>query len=277
MKKCLLAVAILGAFVFFFFFIKKKESGGSVNVEYLQACREVVASDDAFCQFKRHPLYALFQEFTTFEEGKELVEAIYREAPDLLNPILMKKFHTNDEVGDPPTFFYKRMGLFSPTTLRYIKVVGDLRAHFGNLDGMKVVEIGSGYGGQCKMLSDLFAFASYTLVDMPDALEVAKRYLAKLEVAPVQFIAAEQAAKLPCDLVVSHYGFTELSAGRQREYIDKILRVADRGYLICHFFPKTFGVRALCKRDLLKALAKAGISYQIEDDTQNRCTIIWRK
>lgn len=258
----------------------KKEAPQSLaeNPEYLELCKQTLVDEGIFKNFKRQPLYALFKEYTTFDEGKQFLDVIYRDSPDLLNPLLMKKFHSNDLIGNPQTFFYSRIGLFSPSTLRYIKMVSDLRRHFGNLDGKKIVEIGSGYGGQCKILSDLFAFESYTLVDMRESLELAKKYLSQFDFA----LKSEEIENIKeADLVISQFGFTELNAKLQKYYIKKILSKAKRGFLMCNFFPKTYGMQALSEKDLLKALKQAGISYEILPEEpltgKNHFIIMWKR
>lgn len=286
MKKAVSIGLVLIFFLTLLPYLKKADKKNDApslaeSPEYLQFCKEALFSEEIFKNFKRQPMYTLFQEFTTFEEGKEFLHVIYRDSPDLLNPILMKKFQGNDRLGNPLTFLYTRIGLFSPTTLRYIKAVSDLRAHFGNLDGMKVIEIGGGYGGQCKILSDLFLFSSYSLVDFPESLNLAKKYLEQLNVPNVHFLKADEIETQTCDLVVSHYGFTQTNVELQKQYLKKIISKATRGYLVCNFFPKTFGMNMLSKENLLKKLSEAGISYEILPEEpltgKNHFIIMWRK
>ncbi|HSX12770.1 MAG TPA: class I SAM-dependent methyltransferase, partial [Rhabdochlamydiaceae bacterium] len=136
-------------------------------------------------------------------------------------------------------------------------------------------------GGQCKILSDLFVFSNYTLIDTPESLALAERYLSQLNVPHVHFAKADEVENQSCDLVISHYGFTQTDAQQQKDYLRKILSKADRGYLICNFFPKTFGISALSKENLLKQLSKAGISYEILPEEpltgQNHFIIMWSK
>ena len=68
----------------------------------------------------------------------------------------------------------------SPTTLRYLKVANDLETLFSSLDGLRICEIGVGYGGQCRVLDAMFAVKSYTLVDLRPVLELASVSLVSL-------------------------------------------------------------------------------------------------
>lgn len=280
-KKLLITLCCFGGLLLIPFIHKSvKENPQSLaeNPEYLELCKQALIDERVFKNFKRDPLYALFKEYTTFDEGKQFLEVIYRDSPDLLNPLLMKKFHSNDLIGNPQTFLYSRIGLFSPSTLRYIKVVSDLRRHFGNLDGKRIVEIGGSYGGQCKILSDLFAFASYTFIDMPESLDLTKKYLTQFDF----IVKSEEIENIQeCDLVVSHFGFSELNANLQKYYIKRIFSKAKGGFLVCNFFPKTYGLQALSERDLLKTLTKAGISYEILPEEpltgKNHFIIMWKR
>ena len=73
--------------------------------------------------------------------------------------------------------FFTKGCEISATTARYIKNLSDLINLFGSLDGMRIAEIGGGYGGLCKIISDQFELDSYTLFDLPDCLDLSKKFL----------------------------------------------------------------------------------------------------
>ncbi len=114
-------------------------------------------------------------ETVSCQSGREFLDFVLQNDPNLIP--LFDKFRENDLIGDPVCFDYGEYGKFSPTTLRYIKIASDLKQQFGDLSQLHIVEIGGGYGGQCKALSDLTGFASYTLIDLPEALALARKYL----------------------------------------------------------------------------------------------------
>ena len=84
----------------------------------------------------------------------------------------MDAFKSNDKYGSPFVFDYPGVENISPTTLRYIKVLSDLKKHFGPLDGMNICEIGVGYGGQCRIINSMYRPSTYTLVDIRPALRL---------------------------------------------------------------------------------------------------------
>jgi hypothetical protein len=234
----------------------------SDNKVYPGVCRSAASNEEAFAEFKRHPVYNLIHEYTTFEEGSAYLDCITRQDPDLLDKI--ERFRQNDRLGNPKTFDYEKIGALSPSTLRYIKMAGDLRRAFGDLTGMRVIEIGGGYGGQCKILSDLFAFESYTIVDLPDSLALARTYLDKLGVPNVRFRSPEElTAKESYDLVISDYGFSSCNGPVQKRLLERVFAQTKKGYLVCASYPKHFRVRPLAKEDLLKKLTALGFSHQV--------------
>lgn len=90
---------------------------------------------------------------------------------------------------------------------------------------MRIVEIGVGYGGQCKIISDLYEFESYTLVDLPSCLPLAKKYLDHFEVRNIICSTLDELDKKnQYDLVISNYAFSEITRGLQDDYIDKVTR-----------------------------------------------------
>ncbi len=234
----------------------------SENRVYPAFCQTAASNEQEFAHFKRHPIYNLIQEYTTFEEGADYLDWIDRCAPDLWNKV--EHFRQNDRLGDPRTFDYGKIGLFSPSTLRYIKMAGELKRAFGDLNGMRVIEMGGGYGGQCKILSDLFAFQSYTIVDFPSNLALARAYLEKLGVRHVRFLTPEELRmEESYDLAISQYGFSECNRTVQKRYLERILARADRSYLVCAFYPKHFRIRPFGKEELLEKLTRLGLSYEM--------------
>ena len=55
------------------------------------------------------------------------MEIIKNKYPQLISKF--SEYQKNDSVGNPKTFDFENFGKFSPTTLRYVKVLGDLIVH----------------------------------------------------------------------------------------------------------------------------------------------------
>jgi putative sugar O-methyltransferase len=144
----------------------------------------------------------------------------------------MPRLRRNDDFGGPATYEYPGVGSISPSTLRYVKVLTDLKAYFASLDGLDVCEIGVGYGGQCRIINAWFKPASYCLVDIAPALALARRFLERFDLPPVlAYRAMDELTARDYDLVISNYAFTELPRPLQDGYLEKVILRSARGYI----------------------------------------------
>lgn len=202
--------------------------------DWRQFCLEAAIGEDAFSCFRRHPKLIEVMEHVSVQQGEACLKIALRAQSDFEK--YLELFRLNDEVGNPHTYDYEDAGWFSPTTLRYVKVASDLHVFFGSLESKKIIEIGGGYGGQCGILLSLFPSIEYTLIDLPETLALAKRYLEARGIANVKFQTLEQflAESEPkaYDLILSNYAFSECNREIQRIYLEKIIRNCPQGYLI---------------------------------------------
>jgi hypothetical protein len=201
---------------------------------YVQICRAAAENDNIFRQFKRYPQYQEILEHCSREQGQAYLDEIHKIQSDYNLPTIqtyLDNFLQNDLFGDPITFTYLELGVsISPSTLRYIKVAYELWATFGRLDNLHITEIGGGYGGQCKVLSDIFNFASYTIIDLEVANMLQHRYLNTLGVKNV-YLASSLDNGFKSDLAISNYAFSECHGDIQERYLEKILQNSARGYM----------------------------------------------
>jgi putative sugar O-methyltransferase len=200
---------------------------------YETVCRQAVANDEVFKTFKSNPDYTYMLEHVTYEQGLGYISEIQKTAPQLIHHI--ECFATNDSLGTPNTFWYSELNMeISPTTLRYVKVLADLINTFGYLTSLDIVEIGVGYGGQCKIINDYFVVNSYTLIDLPDVLALAKKYLNCYEIQNTVYLTQNDVSEARHDLCLSNYAFTEISGVNQRFYANTVIHNSRRGYITCN-------------------------------------------
>lgn len=137
-------------------------------------------------------------------------------------------------------------GQITPSTLRYTKVLAELEEMFGSLDDMNIVEIGAGYGGQCKIINDYFKPKSYTLVDLPEILTLDKRYLRKFGYKNILYRTQEELTNTKkYDLLISNYAFSECERSVQYDYIEKLLKNSSKGYLTYNNTSQIFNVDSI--------------------------------
>lgn len=136
---------------------------------------------------------------------KETVEAFDK----VVNSEYVSK---NDVIGNPMLHNGK-----SAATLRFMKVVEETNDAFIS----DIVEIGGGYGGQCLVYNEMNKNINYTIVDLPEALELSKAYLKANEIE-CSFISSDKFTKLECCLLISDYCLSELDEKGIDFYLDNI-------------------------------------------------------
>lgn len=215
--------------------LRPGQTSASDTADYTGLCARAAADDAVFATFKRAPAYTAILEHVTYEQGKAYLEHAVRQTPDLVASF--DRFRENDRLGAPRTFDYGEYGRFSPTTLRYVNVLSDLRVLFGGVDGLRVLEIGAGYGGQCFVASVASSPASWTIVDLDAPRALQRKYLERLGVPNVGFLSADalSASAHEFDLVISNYAFSECTRSVQEHYLDHAIRRTPRGYVTCNW------------------------------------------
>lgn len=201
--------------------------------KYNDICLKASLDEKTFSSFKRDKDYNKILEHVDENLGKRYLKdsiEIFSEIKDYF-----EGFKENDLLGNPRMYDYGEYGSFSPTTLRYINVLCQLRKYFGSLDGYKIIEIGGGYGGQCKIISDVYKYEIYYIVDLPNTLSLQKKYLDSINVSNFECVDAKDLPKVDkYDLCISNYAFSECNKAIQNYYIENILDKSDRGFMICN-------------------------------------------
>ena len=168
--------------------------------EYRKTCLRL--SKD-LTNFKRDSYYIGFVGNDT--RPKETVEAFDK-------VVKSEYVSKNDVIGNPVLHSGK-----SAATLRFMKVVEETNDPFMS----DIIEIGGGYGGQCLVYNQMNININYTIVDLPEALELSKAYL-KANNVNCDFVSSEDFKPLECDLLISDYCLSELDNKGIDFYLDNI-------------------------------------------------------
>ncbi|MHB1909693.1 MAG: putative sugar O-methyltransferase [Nitrososphaerales archaeon] len=207
-------------------------TSASDSSSYRGVVEDAVSSDVGFSSFKSRPAYRKILEHVSKAEGS----AYIRETPKHLWRFL-DKFKENDLIGSPERHDYGEIGIISPTTLRYIKQLGDLERLFGDLSGKHIVEIGGGYGGLCKIITDVYTVGSYTIFDLDPVTKLIQKYLSRhdkvVKTIPVESVGDWKVPR--CDLLISNYAFSECTEEVMDKYLRETFNVAKAGYLTINF------------------------------------------
>lgn len=192
---------------------------------YITTCKKIIEDSAVFDNFKSSKEYNVILEHVDEHLGLQYYNHIQEVGKEVYDNYL-QRFLENDKIGNPNQFFYGDEKI-SPTTLRYIKNCLDLSHLCDEHDISKVVEVGGGYGGLCKTLSVLCEFNRYINIDLPETLEVQKKYLSNFgEVySKCEFVSCKKVDDIfDVDLFISNYSLSELTISCQIDYIDKIIK-----------------------------------------------------
>jgi len=200
---------------------------------FLDSVAAALGSALDFHRFKRLPGISTIEGVPS-TEGDVYRKIALEQSPGLWRYI--PKFLENDRFGSPRTVNYPE-GPVSPTTWRYIKVLSDLQLLFGNLTDWDVAEIGAGYGGQFKIIQDVYALKSYTVYDLPIVAKLLHAYLNEIRCPARLIVQSADFSRLGTDpariwdLVISNWAISECTREIQDKYIHHVLRRSRRGYI----------------------------------------------
>jgi len=200
------------------------------TADYLALCRRAVEDDKVFANFRHLPPMDMIVENSPFKSGVEYYECIETQFPDLFAHF--REFMKSDRIGSP---YKHQIGPYeiSPTTLRYIKTIGDLHNFFGPLEGQDIVEIGGGYGGLCKIIQDVYDVKSYTIYDLPEAIELQRKFLHKFGIRPKFLDKPVPPGNI--DLLIAMYSWSELSHDLQNEYLTDVISRSKNCYIMLNY------------------------------------------
>lgn len=205
------------------------DSSLSDGSEYVMVCKDAVLRPSTFSRYKSASQYRVILEHTSYSLGLSYLE-IARHDRQALHTL---KAITEKENGQPFVYTYPEIGRVSPTQIRYAKVSVDLVHAFGSLNGLKVCEIGVGFGGQALHLLKSFPDCSYQIYDLFWPAKLAEKNIVSFDVLMQDRVQiATMTERLECDLLISNYAFSELNRNVQEEYFVNVIQNSSRGYVI---------------------------------------------
>jgi putative sugar O-methyltransferase len=214
------------------------KSSLSDEQSYLTICKTAFSDQKVFNRFRSCREYQAILEHVNSRVGKEYLSILKTRG---ISELKIKSL-LDGKIGTPSRFWYRGIGMASPTELRYLKIASDLQEIFGDLDDFKIVEVGIGFGGQCAIISRSSAVKSYDLVDLKEVLSLTSLYLTKSKIPTKINLCRELLPSIPeYDLFISNYALSELKIEYQEHYIENFVKRSKRGYVIYnHITPKDF-------------------------------------
>ena len=241
---------------------------------YLDVCRRAVTDERVYATFRSLPAYTAILGHVTEKQGLEY----FRQLPAWLR-LRLYEFSRTEPIGDP--YVIQVDGSFiSPTTLRYMKVMGDLTALWPEFYylGRHLAEIGVGYGGQAQIIHRCWPFVErYTLIDLQPVLDLTRKFLghSNKEGWVVEYKTGDELDDGgEYDLVISNYAFTEFPRDTQELYFDRVLKRSKAGYItynggITPASYRSMAVEELCERLGARSYLEVPLTHE------GNCIIVW--
>jgi len=195
---------------------------------YLEICKKAAEDSYYFSNFRSMPGYSNIVECGLGGECdlyifKHVDRSTYRKLED---------FRKLDKIGNPVTNMLPNVGKFSGTVLRYIIIADQIGKLFQLPKQPKLAEIGAGFGGQCYILSQLVDFSDYYIYDVPNVELLIDKVLGTLSVKNFVCVPMDDVLPEPVDLFISNYAYSECSRETQLDYFERVLKYAERGYVL---------------------------------------------
>jgi putative sugar O-methyltransferase len=204
---------------------------------YSNVCLKAYNEDECFNKFKQDDTYQIVLEHTSISLGKEYFKRINNLDKTFFDENY-NKLRINDTLGTPTKYNFGNYDI-SPSTLRYIYDLFEIRKYIGSLDNYKIVEIGGGYGGLCTTISSVNKFKEYVIYDIKYPAMLTKKYLDRMNISNIRVEFNQILKEKDVDLVISNYAFAELHKDLQDKYMENIIINAKHGFIIFNNISKT--------------------------------------
>ncbi len=222
----------------------------SDSTPYSNYVSKVLADQKQFRRFRKKYSYRVILEHVTYGLGRAYFKKLNKDA--IATYLSKRKLHELNKIGSPRLYKYTEVGWISPTMLRYLFVNQTLIELFDGKKFNKVAEIGIGFGGQLCVSLELLEVESYSIYDLPQVSELAKKVVRDAGFSDNRVItkSIESLSAEEYDLVISNYAFSELPFETQLDYATKVLRGSKRGYLIMNSGRTNYSGRSTGKMSL---------------------------
>ncbi|MEK9181599.1 MAG: putative sugar O-methyltransferase [Patescibacteria group bacterium] len=208
-----------------------------VATNYINTCISFVNDDTLFKNFKRDPHFQKILEGNEFDVGEIALKSIDNLGKREEFVELLPLFRENEKIGNPQLLFFEGIGKVAPSTIRYANTYFEIKKLLERNVPKKIVEIGGGYGGLCKILSSVYDFQEYMLVDLPEVIELCKKYLSNFKElnGKIKFVYVSDIDNIDfsnTDLVIADSSLAECNPETQLLYTKKILSNSKYIYLV---------------------------------------------
>lgn len=197
-----------------------------IITEYLCECQILLDDESAMHDFRVRPAIRR----AICDDDPKSVSMFWKQASLLCDvEELIESCHKADAIGSPLMGSIGSGVKMSGETARFALQFAILRHLFGSLDGMRIVEVGGGYGGLACILLNQHPSVHYTCYDLPIACELQQRYL---KASSANLSGADWKSEIDdseYDIGFSFCAFAEFSTETMKTYATNIFAKTKTG------------------------------------------------
>lgn len=244
------------------------DSASGKQNDWISVCASMV-EDASFAKFRSNDVMCSIVEGSPKRAGQWNLRRLRR---NIFFRDYVTKFSTSDKFGKPKNLIKfkcnKEYFEMSPTTLRYVNNIMNIIDLFGKnalipSNENIIVEIGGGYGGECKIANDLASKffrvnrnLNWSIFDLKSSELLISRWLNTFNYKASLNPDVDSFKSI--SLVISNAAFSEMERELQEKYFNEIILKAETGYFIENFgiFSGTFG--GFSRKEFITRLENAG-------------------
>ena len=220
-----------------------------VGNQFLAECSAICQNEESFKTFKQNWIFR--RVIGNDVLPKSIADILYSNIEkDSSIMEELDKYKENDKFGSPILYDYPAVTI-SPGTLYFLNILQNLRVNFGNLKDFDIVEIGSGYGGQGKIIIDS-GVKSYSFVDVPQTLGLCRKYMELFD-HDCNYFNFPSVPTRGFDLVISNWCLSEFDEDGIQFYFDSIIKNCENGFFMMNIWDQ--------RKDFLLDLATKCFKY----------------
>ena len=204
--------------------------------KYLEACRSFASSDAEFNRFRSNSSFGVILEGGSQQTLQGNLESLAQLGAEDWFVDNFDEFVLNDSVGGPTLYEVSPYGILSPSIAQYALQLYEISQALKEGPVSAVVEVGGGYGGLARMFAAHLKPEKYVLIDHPEVLQVARRYLSHFELkTQFEFVSCFDLGPLKSatgiDVFISAAALAELSLEQQIAYNNSLICKSNFFYL----------------------------------------------
>jgi len=222
------------------------------DYSHIPVCEAALVDSEVFKTFKSNEQYREILSHMSYQQGMAYLILAAFEYQCVFDNLPWNRIRENDLIGGPVMYDYSSIlsGGFTwehfqlcPTTLRYVYTGLSILHHYMNVcnkTSARILEVGGGYGGQYKILSDLapvldIEIESYTIIDLRAASRLQVKYLQHWHL-PLTAIEYEDFNPVTFsndfDLLIANFSISEFHTEAREMYLKYVVPRCSNCYII---------------------------------------------